>query len=183
MIGATALEVQSESAFGNFPAKQFVAHLQFIKFRRQFALRYQFQEKFQTVFVWRRNNRVGPLNPLALVIHAQGCVLPSFKLEWPARIHLYQPQILRQLPPFQNCRFVVLVARRCHVNLAHPVPLSLAVKNLGGASFGSGCSANPETISLRPHSSPLAAFLAQSLFTVSASAAGTSADQTSPACR
>ena len=113
MICAPAFQVEREAAFGDLAAVEFVAFLQFVEKRSEFALRHEFDEEFEEAFfIGRGDDRVGALDALfAVRIDAERGVLACFERERAAGIDFYQPQIFGQLFALENVSGVVLVGR------------------------------------------------------------------------
>ena len=95
MIGAAAPQIEGEAPLRDFAAEQVVADLQIVQFRSEFALGHELDEKLEALFVRRRNNGVGALDAFALVVNAEGSVLPRLEGKRPAGVHADHPQIFR----------------------------------------------------------------------------------------
>src|SRR6202012_5805536 len=72
-------------------------------------------EKFESLFVGRRNDRVGPLEAFAFVLDAEGGVLPCEVLERAAWINADKPQIVRQIASLENGGLEMFIHRQLHV--------------------------------------------------------------------
>src|SRR6476660_7589742 len=103
MFGAAAAKIECEATLGDFPAQEFVAWMQFVEVWREFTLRNKLNKKFEPLLlIGRRDDRVGALDTLAVVIHAEGGVLAGFEGKWTAGIDLDQPQVFGEVAAFHN---------------------------------------------------------------------------------
>src|SRR5215813_1624349 len=82
-------------------------------------MRNELDEKFQPLFVGRRNNGIRALDSFSVVVHAERCILPRFETEWAARIHANEPQIFTQILSFQNLCNVVFIIRNNALRFRH----------------------------------------------------------------
>jgi hypothetical protein len=82
MLGASAFDVDGEAALGDLAAKHSIAQLQLVEMGRERTLWYEFDKKFQPLFVGRRHDGICSLDTLILVVDAQRCVLSGLELEW-----------------------------------------------------------------------------------------------------
>src|SRR5579864_6748778 len=93
MILLFVLGVERKFSLGNLAHQQLIAGLQFVQQRRQGAFRNQLNEKFHFLFRGSRHNRIGTLDPLAVVFYSQARVLARDKPEVPAAADTEHPQI------------------------------------------------------------------------------------------
>jgi len=127
VIGAAAAQIEHKAALGDLPAEQFVAGLQLVQMRRQLTLRNELDEELEPVlFVRRRDDGVGALDALAVVIDAEGGILAGLEGERPAGGDFYQPQISLEIAPFEDCGVVVFMARRRQMDFAHSLSSDLS---------------------------------------------------------
>src|SRR5579864_7662571 len=92
MIFLLVLGIERKFSLGNLAHQQLIAWLQFVQQRRQGAFRNQLNKKFHFIFRGRRHNRIGTLDPLAIVFHSQARVLARDKPEVPAAADAEHPQ-------------------------------------------------------------------------------------------
>src|SRR5579864_3028262 len=93
MIFLLVLGIERKFSLGNLAHQQLIAWLQFVQQRRQGAFRNQLNKKFHFIFRRRRHNRIGTLDPLAVVFESQARVLARDKLEVHAAANAEHPQI------------------------------------------------------------------------------------------
>src|SRR5262249_31833418 len=96
--------------------------------RRKLALGNKFNEKFQRVLlIRRRNDRVSTLDSFSVVFHPERGVLPGLERKGSAGRDFDQPQIFREIAPFEDGGLVVFIARRRQTDFAHSLLSSLYV--------------------------------------------------------
>src|SRR2546429_5322266 len=84
--------------------------MQFVKMRSQFALRHKLDEKFEHIFIGRRNNRIRALDSFSIVVNAERRILSRFEAERPAGIDADQPEIFAQIFPLDNLGQIMFFA-------------------------------------------------------------------------
>jgi hypothetical protein len=94
--------------------EQFVAGLERVNLRSELAVRHQFEEELDFVFVWRRRDRIRTLRTLLLALDSQGRVLPRGELEFSSRIDADHPELGGQIDALGDARSVMLIADGGH---------------------------------------------------------------------
>jgi hypothetical protein len=105
------MQIQQESAFSNFAAEKSVARMQLEKVWGEIALRDQFDEELQGIFVGRGSDGIGTLCSNAIVLKTQRGVLSRAVIEWAAGINPQDAQIMSKISAIENSRSVVFFCR------------------------------------------------------------------------
>src|ERR1700733_12989540 len=114
MVGASTLGIESEAALARLPHQQLVAELQLVELRGEFAFGDKLEEKFDLIFIRRRDDRIRTLGTLFRSLHAECGVLSGGKLELAAGLDANHPEVRGKVHALGNLRMVKLVIRSAH---------------------------------------------------------------------
>src|SRR6266853_4973504 len=114
MIRAAVARLEHEPSFRRFAHEQFVTRLQLMNLWSECAIGHQFEEELNFVFRGRGRDRIGTLDTLASLFHAERGILPGEKIEVLSRLNAEHPQIGREVDAPGDARVVKLVVRSRH---------------------------------------------------------------------
>ena len=114
MILAAADRVEHKAAFAGLPHQQFIASLERVNLRGQFAMRNQFEEEFDFSLIGRGRDGIRAFRAFVLALHAEGGVLAGSELELGSGIDANHPELRREIDALGNPGPIVLVLGSGH---------------------------------------------------------------------
>src|SRR6266853_4917114 len=115
MIATTGVGFQQEASLRDFSHQQFIPRLQSVQQGSESSFRHELKEKLELLLRRGRDDRIGALDPPAILLHSPSGVLSGYKLEIAARINPCHPQIRREFFPLDKTRAKKFVFRTRHI--------------------------------------------------------------------
>ena len=129
MVLASTFGIQRAFSLSHFSHQQIVAGLQLEEARRQRPFRHKFEEEFNFVFKGSRDDRLGTLCPLAVVLDSECGVLTRSKLELAAGLDANHPQVRSELLALRDpCPVKFLVPYHHFLRILKPSALNTPIK-------------------------------------------------------